>query len=172
MFRCPCLAYLSMMEALCETLSILSWRAANACGFCIAWSLTLPENNMPSPAWKKKLNALHHYSSVICLKACCLYCTQSFSETDIHFKGSIKSCSAQYVFIFYSLDNIALSNFLRDPTKQSFPLNHWQQWCVEASWNFYTETLYWLLSEQHPESKNNLQDSLRNAHKNIFSASS
>lgn len=80
-FHLPCLAYLSMMEALCETLSILSWRAANACGFCIAWSLTLPENNMPSPALK--MNALNHYSSVKCLKVkACLHCTQSFPETN------------------------------------------------------------------------------------------
>lgn len=86
------LAYLSMMEALCETLSILSWRAANACGFCIAWSLTLAENNMPSPALKK-INRWQNqcYLWLSTLKEH-LYCTQSFSQTDIHPKGSTKSC--------------------------------------------------------------------------------
>lgn len=113
-FHLPCLAYLSMMEALCETLSILSWRAANACGFCIAWSLTLPENNMPSPALK--MNALNHYSSVKCLKVkACLYCTQSFPETNIQFKGSmVSTVKNHYCFMFIFLDfHIVLSRFAR-----------------------------------------------------------
>lgn len=53
-------------------------------------------------------------------------------------------------------------NFLKDTMRQSFPLNHWQQWCAEASWNFYTETLYRLLFEAHWIKKNHSQDSLSN----------